>query len=316
VPKLQAKMARKVGKMSTEIQRVESMSIQEWSTDKVDLIKRTICKDATSDELELFMYQCKKTGLDPLARQIYFQKYKNRNTGKETVSIITGIDGYRLVAHRTGNYAGNDPTKFDDENDPTVAFVTVFKLVQGVRCAFHGTARWSQYYPGLGKSPSESSAIDSNNFRGTLWRKMPHVLLEKCAEAQALRRAFPSELTGLYTSEEMEQAEPIQKPIQATAKASPLQFSEVGEQISPNSSRLVTQAQLGRLWAIATARGWKTEDCKFAIGTFFGKESSKELTWGEYEYLVDLIQKHHPADVYSEKTTEADVEIPNPFVEK
>ena len=79
---------------------------------KVALIKRTVAKDATDDELELFLHQARKMGLDPLARQIHFQKFKSKN-GKENVSFITTIDGYRLIADRTGKYAGSDEPVFE-----------------------------------------------------------------------------------------------------------------------------------------------------------------------------------------------------------
>lgn len=165
---------------------------QGFTSDQIELIKRTIAKGATNDELALFLHQCRRTGLDPLAKQIYFQKRLNRATGASQMTIILAIDGYRLIAHRTGQYAGMDETRFDDEEKPTKATVTVYKMVESVRCPFTATARWDQYYPG--------------DKMGFMWNKMPHLMLEKCAEALALRKAFPAELSGLYTDEEMQQA--------------------------------------------------------------------------------------------------------------
>lgn len=161
----------------------------EW----VDLVRKTVAQDATDAELQLFLYRCQTTGLDPLAKQIYFQKRFNKQRGKAEITIITSIDGYRLVADRTGAYAGNDDPVFDDEERPRKATVTVYKLIGGVRCAFTASARWDQYYPG--------------DAQGFMWRKMPHLMIGKCAEALALRKAFPSELSGLYVKEEMDQAE-------------------------------------------------------------------------------------------------------------
>lgn len=173
----------------------------EFDSGKIDLIRRTVAKDATADELALFLHQCRRTGLDPLARQIYFQKYNSKRHGPQ-MTIITGIDGYRLVADRTGRYAGNDDPVFDgrvkakfyqdDFEAPAKATVTVWKLVNGVRMPFSASAYWSEYFPG---EPS-----------GAMWRKMPHVMLAKCAEALALRKAFPADLSGVYTREEMDQA--------------------------------------------------------------------------------------------------------------
>lgn len=164
-----------------------------FTPEQVDLIRRTICVGGTDDELTLFLGVCKQTGLNPFARQIYAIKRK----GKMTIQV--GIDGYRLIADRTGKYAGNDDTVFDDEKNPQKATVTVYKMVGGVRCAFTASARWSQYYPGKDQ--------------GFMWEKMPHVMLGKCAEGLALRKAFPAELSGVYTDAEMEQAgEPEPEP--------------------------------------------------------------------------------------------------------
>lgn len=185
---------------SAEILRITTAAeapARDWES-KLDLIKRTVAAGASPDELELFLYQCKRTGLDPLARQIYYVKRQ----GKGVTQV--GIDGLRLIADRTGLYAGNDDADFigvTDSGHPAKTRVTVYKMVQGQRCAFTATARWDEYYPG-----------DAQGFQ---WRKMPHAMLAKCAEALALRKAFPADMSGLYVHEEMEQADrPLQDPQQ------------------------------------------------------------------------------------------------------
>ena len=176
---------------------------------KVALIKRTVAKDATDDELELFLHQARRMGLDPLARQIHFQKFRSKD-GKSNVSFITTIDGYRLIADRTGVYAGSDEPVFEGKiedsfygagqgpNIPAKATITVHKIVAGALRAFTNSAYWQEYYPG--------------NQRGHMWRKMPHVMLAKVAEAGALRKAFPADLSGVYTADEMEQSVTIITP--------------------------------------------------------------------------------------------------------
>lgn len=173
--------------MSTTAEQPLAEHEQPWEN-KLELIKRTVASGASKDDLDLLLHHARKAGLDPLARQIYFVK-----RGRGTIQV--GIDGLRLVADRTGLYAGNDDAVFESTPDgtPSKATVTVYKVVQGLRCPFTATARWQEYYPG-----------DDQGFQ---WRKMPHVMLAKCAEALALRKAFPMEMSGLYVQEEMEQAD-------------------------------------------------------------------------------------------------------------
>ena len=155
--------------------------------DQVDLIKSQIAVGATDNELKLFLHVADKSGLDPLSRQIYFIK----RSGKMTIQ--TAIDGFRAIADRTGQYIGsNDPIFEGSEKVPLKATVTVCKVVQGVVGQFTATARWDEYYPGKSQ--------------GFMWDKMPHTMLGKCAEALALRKAFPAQLSGLYTGDEMAQA--------------------------------------------------------------------------------------------------------------
>ena len=146
--------------------------------------------DATQSELEVFFYQCARTGLDPIANQIYLVRRSNR------MVIQTGIDGYRLVASRSGLMAGSDDPEFTEKDGiPDTATVTVYRIAaDGERYPYTATARWSEYAPDL--------SLDGS----FMWKKMPHTMLGKCAEALALRKAFPNELSGLYTDVEMAQA--------------------------------------------------------------------------------------------------------------
>ena len=154
---------------------------------QVDLIKSQIAVGATDDELKLFLHVADKSGLDPLSKQIYFIK----RSGKMTIQ--TAIDGFRSIADRTNQYISSDEPVFEEiSNNPVKATVTVGKVVQGVVGKFTASARWSEYYPGKSQ--------------GFMWDKMPHTMLGKCAEALALRKAFPSQLSGLYTGDEMAQA--------------------------------------------------------------------------------------------------------------
>ena len=153
---------------------------------QIDLIKSQIAVGATDDELKLFLHVADKAELDPLQRQIYFIKRGTKMT------IQTGIDGFRTIADRTGQYVGSDDPVFSGNGKfPEKATVTVRKVVQNIVGEFSATARWTENKP------------DKNSF---MWDKMPYTMLGKCAEALALRKAFPAQLSGLYTDDEMDQA--------------------------------------------------------------------------------------------------------------
>lgn len=180
----------------------------------------------TDIEMDVFMAAAHRYGLNPLANQIYPQIRNDRKTGDRSMVIATGIDGYRTLADRTGCYAGNDDPVFDDpDGAPKKATVTVYKVVGGVRCPFSATARWEQYVP------NENMAF--------MWRKMPHLMLGKVAEALALRKAFPAAMSGIYTTEEMEQAGPtINLEAEAAAPAT--------SQVKPPPQRAVPEQKKGK----------------------------------------------------------------------
>ena len=201
--------------MDTQITKVE----EKKPGIDIELIKRTIAKDATDDELKLFLYTAQRTGLDPLTRQIHFvkrdSKKKNLDTGVwETVSqmtVQTGIDGYRAIAERSNTLAGIDDAIFDseDKEHPAKATVTVHRILNGVRCPFTATARWSEYAQIYEKDEYIDNRKTGKKITttGPMWKKMPYLMLAKCAEALALRKAFPNDLSGIYTNEEMQQAD-------------------------------------------------------------------------------------------------------------
>lgn len=171
----------------------QASNIVDFTDDQVALISRTIAVGCTSDEMKLFLYQCRRTNLDPFSRQIYAIK----RGGKMTIQ--TSIDGYRLIAERSGKYEGQTIVQWcgDDgiwtevwlkKEPPSAAKVGVYR--EKFRDAVYGVAKWSEYAQ---NSP--------------LWQKMGALMLSKCSESLALRKAFPQELSGIYTAEEMQQAD-------------------------------------------------------------------------------------------------------------
>lgn len=167
-----------------------------FSDDQVALIKKQIAPRATNDELQLFLYQAKRTGLDPLARQIYCIHRYDKASGGQKMAVQASIDGFRVIAERSGDYGGQDEPEFVElEGKLTCCKIRVYKFRGEQRyLASVGVAYWEEYCPAAGQD--------------YMWRKMPRTMLSKVAEALALRKAFPQDLSGLYTHEEMQQADP------------------------------------------------------------------------------------------------------------
>jgi phage recombination protein Bet len=168
------------------------MSAITWTPEQQQLISSSIAPGCTSDELKLFAYACQRTGLDPFSKQIYAIK----RGGKLTIQA--GIDGLRSIAERSGELDGSatfwigdtEGSQWSDvwlgSKPPAAAKTIIYR--KGCSHSFVGVARFQDYNAGQG-----------------LWSKMPSAMLAKCSEALALRKAFPADMSGVYTVDEMEQ---------------------------------------------------------------------------------------------------------------
>lgn len=157
-------------------------------------LRQTLAPTLTDAELELFALIAKRKGLDPFSGQIVAVKRNSRNGPR--VSYQTGIDGYRSLAERTGEYLGSDLPDFGPpcgcgkapDYHPEWATVIVHRLHPSGRIVDQpARAKWHEFVP-------------SDAF---MWGEKPEVMLGKCAEAQALRKAFPWVLGDIYIPEEM-----------------------------------------------------------------------------------------------------------------
>ena len=155
--------------------------------------------------LEVFAHACREHNVSPFKKEIYLVRY-NTKQGPQYHTIV-GIDGFRIKAARTAQYAGFDDPKYNVQADgsfqtaamvkasgklPISCTVTVYRLIGGQRCPFTATVLFEEYYPAVKVGGGGYSKADT----------MPFNMIAKCAEAKALKMAFSDELSGLHIEEE------------------------------------------------------------------------------------------------------------------
>lgn len=202
----------------------------EFKESFVQTVKDVFAKGADDNELRLFLQTAKRTNLDPFARQIYCIKRWDSALQKEVMSAQVSIDGFRLIADRSGAYVpSKEPTfNFDKNGNLESATAYIKKFVGGVWHEISATAFYSEYVQTKkDKTPT------------SMWLKMPRLMLAKCAESLVLRKAFPAELSGLYTPEEMGIAEniPTSEPVQNTYQPA-IEAAKVEIVLSPEEKEL------------------------------------------------------------------------------
>jgi phage recombination protein Bet len=203
---------------------------------------------ATEGDLRVFLTYAQRTGLDPFARQIYLIGRRVRDPDgqwRKRWTIQVGIDGFRIVAKRSGKYRGQTPAQWCgpdgqwrdvwlDDGPPAAARAGV--LHADFDQPLYAVATWAQY-----------AALNAKGDATGLWPRMGPLMLHKCAEALALRRAFPNDLSGIYIAEEMEQSGPAELPVPPVPRA----FDEM----LADAIAAETVEQLQAVWREAAACG-------------------------------------------------------------
>lgn len=215
--------ANRAAASATSIARTSLVLRDKLAPEQVELLKRTVAKGASDDEFALFLHQCERTGLDPFAKQIYCLQRRTKNEeGAWVNAMVTqvGIDGKRLIAQRTGQYRGQTvPVFYDKGGNPREVWldskVPPVACRVGVRRAgfdepLYVTAHYDEYVQRT-----------RDNQPNRMWKEKPCVMLAKCAESQAMNKAFPQELSGLYIEEELRD-EPVEaEPTPLAAQKTP-----------------------------------------------------------------------------------------------
>ena len=216
---------------------------RDWH-ERIDLVKKTVAIGATDVELELFLYQAKRLGLDPLSRQIHFVKRKrwssDLNAFEEVGTVQVGIDGFRVLAERTGKLAGIKRGVLKDDKG---------QLLGG----------WAEVYRTDWTHPAREEVSFTEYCQTTkdgkpmgLWGRMPETMIKKVAEAAALRMAFPADLSGIYADEEMPQ-ETVPVEVLPSPKA---ETPALGPSPEAVHTETLPPFNYTRFWAWAEMNGW------------------------------------------------------------
>jgi phage recombination protein Bet len=183
-----------------------------FSPEQERMILSTFLGGATREEAAVLLEIVKRRRLDPFARQVYFVKRWDSQKREEVWAIQISIDGLRSLAERTGKYDGQDEPEYGKDEAGEYAKVKVYRKDWSSGRAAVGIAYLSEFI-----QKKRDGTVTA------FWQRMPRLMLAKCAEALAIRKAFPEDTAGLYIPEEMGE-EP---------KAAPEALPASGERAAP-----------------------------------------------------------------------------------
>lgn len=255
------------------------------SSSQIAILKDTVAKGTSDEELGFFLEVCRNTGLNPFKRQIHCVV---RGEGqRRSMTIQTGIDGYRAIAESTKEYRGQVGPFWCGEDGqwrdvwlartpPAAAKVGVLRV--DFDEPIWGVARFDAYVQmrGIWEDGPNGRKVKVGEEPNEFWSRMPDVMLAKCAEALAIRKAFPQQLAGVYSDEEMGQANNDREYARSRPAAVAERLAEAATSSSPGNGTKVQpepwmrylgewlgpeRKHLPRLvlgaWTVAGLRSWR-----------------------------------------------------------
>lgn len=167
-----------------------------FTPEQESLIRATCCGGASKADADVLISIAEARGLNPILGECFFVERWDSAAGKKRWAVQASIDSFRIKAEQTGLYAGQDEPEYEYDNNGHITLARVRVHRKDWPRPMVGVARWSEYV---------QTTKDGQPTK--FWRSMPHNQLAKCAEALALRKAFPAVLAKIYTPEEMMQAD-------------------------------------------------------------------------------------------------------------
>jgi phage recombination protein Bet len=230
---------------------------------QIDAVRNQLATGLTDAELDLFVSIANRSGLDPFGRQIWAYKRGDK------LVIQASIDGLRLIALRTGLYGGQLPVKWCG---PDRIWQEVWLEKEPPAAAMVAVIRKDYPTPTTAVAVFDSyAARDRNGHLMNVWASAPDVMIAKCGEALALRKAFPAETAGLYVSGEIPVDDPV--PVNAAELDPP---ATTNEDRGPLRHAIEHLSDAGHVWALGQAKAHQIPNID---GPQFRRSHRNELAW-------------------------------------
>lgn len=253
-------------------------ALQMNETELMQVLQNSLYPGAQETSIKMVINYCKAAGLDPMQKPVHlvpmYVKSKDGGGGMRDV-VMPGIGLYRTQAARSGSYAGMTEPEFGEDVTETIGGVSITypkwckttikrQMPNGAIVEFTSKEFWKENYATAGKDSFAPNAM---------WKKRPYAQIAKCAEAQALRKAFP-EIGAAPTAEEMEG-----KPVAYDGDT----YDNAGNVVQPRSEPKQPQAYPSadfernlQAWHQAITNGKKTADDIIAMVSSKGVLSEEQ----------------------------------------